>query len=99
MLAFAVVAHIADQPEAQAKLSIAGPGFRDFTRIAASSPALWRDIVLANREAVGEELSGLISLLQQAGQALAAGDGDRLQRIFELASRTRRQMNGDPDGR
>ncbi|HEY4037372.1 MAG TPA: prephenate dehydrogenase/arogenate dehydrogenase family protein [Burkholderiaceae bacterium] len=99
LLAFAVVAQIADQPDAQDKLSIAGPGFRDFTRIAASSPTLWRDIALANREAVSQQLRGLIALLQQAEQALVAGDGQRLHQMFELASRTRRRMNGDSDGR
>ena len=98
VLAFAVVAQIAGQPDAQDKLSIAGSGFRDFTRIAASSPALWRDIALANRDAIGQQLLGLIALLQQAERALAAGDGGTLQRMFELASRTRRRMNGDADG-
>jgi prephenate dehydrogenase len=99
VLAFALVAHIASQPDAQRRLSLAGPGFRDFTRIAASNAALWRDISLANRNPIVEQLRELIAVLQQAEHALVAGDGETLQRMFELASQTRSRMNGDPDGR
>jgi prephenate dehydrogenase len=99
VLAFALVAHIASQPDAQRRLSLAGPGFRDFTRIAASNPALWREISLANRNPIAEQLRELIAVLQQTEHALAAGDGQILQQMFELASRTRNRMNGDPDGR
>jgi len=91
-LAFALVAHIAGQPDAQRKLSLAGPGFRDFTRIAASSSAMWRDIALSNREAIGQELRALMEVLGRVDQALSAGDGEYLRELFELASRTRRQM-------
>ena len=98
VLAFALVAQIAGQPDAQRKLSFAGPGFRDFTRIAAGSPAMWRDIALANRAAIGQELRALVSLLQRVEQALAAGDAQWLQQLFDLASRTRRRMNGGGDG-
>jgi len=98
VLAFALVAQIADQPDAQAKLSIAGAGFRDFTRIAASSPALWTDIAMANRDAIGQELRGLIALLQQVDRALGAGDADTLQALFERASHTRRQLGGSHSG-
>ena len=99
VIAFALMAQIADQPEAQAKLSIAGPGFRDFTRIAASSPALWRDIVMTNRDPIGRDLRGLIALLQQVDRALVAGDAHWLQELFERASRTRRQLGGSQGGR
>jgi prephenate dehydrogenase len=98
VLAFALVAQIAGQPDAQRKLSFAGPGFRDFTRSAAGSPAMWRDIALANRAAIGQELRALVSLLQRVEQALAAGDAQWLQQLFDLASRTRRRMNGGGDG-
>lgn len=98
LLAFALVARIAAQPDAQRRLSFAGPGFRDFTRIAASSPVMWRDIALANREAIGGELHALLEALQQIERALAQGDGESLQRMFELASRTRRAMQGGGDG-
>ena len=98
VLAFALVAHIAGQPDAQRKLALAGPGFRDSTRIAASSPAMWRDIALANRDAIGQELRALIAVLQRVDQALSAGDPRILQELFELASRARRQMDGRGDG-
>jgi prephenate dehydrogenase len=98
VLAFAMVGHIAGQPDAQRKLGLAGPGFRDFTRIAASSPAMWRDIALANREAVGQELRALIAVLQRVEQALQVGDSRTLQELFEAGSRARRQLDGSGDG-
>jgi len=94
VLAYALVAHIAGRPDSEQVLSLTGPGFRDFTRIAASGPELWRDIVLANREAVGRELHGLIALLQRVDAALVANDARALQDLFELASRTRRALGG-----
>ena len=98
VLAFALVAHIAGEPDGQRKLSLAGPGFRDFTRIAASSPVMWSDIAVANRDAIGQELRALIALLQRVDRAMAGGDASWLHQLFELASRTRRQMNGGGDG-
>jgi len=95
VLAFALVAQIAGEPDAQRKLSFAGPGFRDFTRIAASSPVMWLDIVLANRAALGQELRALIAMLQRIDRALEAGDVRWLQQMLELASRTRRSIDGD----
>src|SRR5690606_35528388 len=50
LLAFALMSSIKNQPEGADFLSFAGPGFRDFTRIAASDAAVWRDILLSNRE-------------------------------------------------
>ena len=66
-----------------------GPGFRDFTRIAASEPKMWRDILIANRE----ELLDQSRLFQQSLLALekliAAGDGDALESLIAQASETR----------
>ena len=50
MLAFAYFNAVSKQPAGRDFLSLAGPGFRDFTRIAASDPAVWRDILMSNRE-------------------------------------------------
>ena len=97
VLAFALVAQIADAPDAQLKLSLAGAGFRDFTRIAASSPVMWRDIAMANREALGAQLHALVALLGQLEGALARGDAQWLEQLFERASHARRHALGGPD--
>ena len=55
--AFALMNSIADQPEGQDYLALAGPGFRDFTRIAASDPTMWRDVCLQNKDAILEMLA------------------------------------------
>jgi cyclohexadieny/prephenate dehydrogenase len=61
-------------------------GFRDFTRIAASNPTMWRDIFLSNREAVLDVLGRFLGDLDQLEQAIRSEDGDAL---FEWFSRTR----------
>jgi cyclohexadieny/prephenate dehydrogenase len=66
-------------------------GFRDFTRIAASDPTMWRDVFLANREAVLEILGRFTEDLQALSRAIRWGEGDKL---FELFSRTRAIRRG-----
>jgi cyclohexadieny/prephenate dehydrogenase len=61
-------------------------GFRDFTRIAASDPTMWRDVFLANKDAVLEILGRFTEDLQALSRAIRWGEGDKL---FELFSRTR----------
>ena len=90
LLAFALVAQIAASPDGTRKLGMAGAGFRDFTRIAASSPAMWRDICVANRAALGAELDSFRYLLDDLQAALDRGDARTLQEIFEQASAARR---------
>lgn len=92
LLAFALVARIASEPDGEYKLGFAGAGFRDFTRIAASSPEMWRDVCLANGAAIAAELAGYRELLDELQDALARGDAARLERVFGLASRTRRRV-------
>jgi prephenate dehydrogenase len=94
LLSFALVAQIAGQADGARKLGFAGAGFRDFTRIAASSPVMWRDVCLANRAALSAELSGYRALLDDLQRAIDAEDGDHLERVFELASRTKREIHG-----
>jgi prephenate dehydrogenase len=91
LLAFALVARIASEPDGERKLGFAGAGFRDFTRIAASSPEMWRDIAVANRAALAEELRGYRALLDQMQHAVEAADAGAIQRVIDLASRTRRR--------
>jgi prephenate dehydrogenase len=91
LLAFALVARIASEVDGEHKLGFAGAGFRDFTRIAAASPEMWRDISIANRAALGEELRGYRALLDEMQRAVDAGDAAAIERVFDLASRTRRR--------
>jgi len=91
LLAFGLVASIASEADGDRKLEFAGAGFRDFTRIAASSPAMWRDVSLANRGALSLELQRYRELLDRLQQAVDAGDAEFLERTFALASEARRR--------
>jgi prephenate dehydrogenase len=97
LLSFALVAAIGSEADGERKLGYAGAGFRDFTRIAASSPSMWRDICVANRAAVGAELRGYRALLDRLQRAVDAGDAATLQQTFELAARLRRQLSNPGD--
>lgn len=99
LLAFALVAAIGAEPDGARKLGYGGAGFRDFTRIAASSPAMWRDICVANRVALGEELRGYRALLERLQQAVDAGDAVALEQVFAQAAQLRRLWSGNADGR
>jgi cyclohexadieny/prephenate dehydrogenase len=72
-------------------LQYSAGGFRDFTRIAASDPTMWRDVFLANREAVLEMLGRFNQDLARLTAAIEAGDGDTL---FDLFTRTRAIRRG-----
>ena len=89
LIAFALMNSIAGQPQGKDYLSLAGPGFRDFTRIAASDPTVWRDILVANRE----ELLAQSKIFQRSLQALeliiASGNADALEGMIGQASVTR----------
>ncbi|MEO8629557.1 MAG: prephenate dehydrogenase/arogenate dehydrogenase family protein [Betaproteobacteria bacterium] len=88
-LAFALVHMIASRTQAAELFSFAGAGFRDFTRIASSSPEMWRDIFLANRDALLAELSDYQNGLAKLMTQLQADDGAGLQRTFESARTAR----------
>jgi len=72
------------------RMELAGSGFRDFTRIAAGSPEMWRDIFLANRDAVLSEIAEVRAALDRAEQALQAEDADKLHDFLERAALARR---------
>jgi prephenate dehydrogenase len=97
LAAFALVDELAGRPQAQTYFRHAGSGFRDFTRIAGSSPEMWRDIALANRVALTAELDAYLSRLSAYRDALDAGDADTLMQSFSRASqaRGRWQPNGN----
>ncbi|MCD8339031.1 MAG: prephenate dehydrogenase/arogenate dehydrogenase family protein [Burkholderiales bacterium] len=97
VLAYTLVDMIAREPRAQDKLQMAGAGFRDFTRIASSSPRMWRDICLTNQPAISAELKRFRQALDEVQQVIDAKDGDRIEAIFENAMRNRRGLVFPPN--
>ena len=89
MTAFALLHSILHQSDAADTLALGGSGFRDFTRIAASNPAMWRDILLCNREEMLRQTQALIESLQTFARAIEARDGEQLYALIDEASRTR----------
>jgi prephenate dehydrogenase len=89
LLSFALVHDLAQRDNKDLLLSFAASGFRDFTRIAASSPEMWRDISMANRDALLRELQQYINELSSLQQALADNDAAKLEEIFSLAREVR----------
>ncbi|MGG4775016.1 prephenate dehydrogenase/arogenate dehydrogenase family protein [Alcaligenaceae bacterium 429] len=85
---------VAMAPDADSRFAVAGSGFRDFTRIAAGSSEVWRDIFLANREAVLQELEEVQQAFAQAEQALRNEDGAALEDFLERAALARRLWAG-----
>ncbi len=86
LLAFALVDDIAARPNAQQLFGFAASGFRDFTRIAGSSPEMWRDISLANKHALLNELDAYEAELTTLKTLLRNDDSAGLQALFERAS-------------
>ena len=89
LLAFALVDDIARKPHASLLFQYAASGFRDFTRIAGSSPEMWRDISLANQTALLAELDAYQAQLTGMRAMLAAGDGAALETVYANAQRAR----------
>lgn len=74
-------------------LAYAGGGLRDTTRIAASSPEMWRDICLWNRDNLVAMIDVYLGHLQEMKRLIAAGDGPGLEKEMERAKQTREQLN------
>jgi cyclohexadieny/prephenate dehydrogenase len=93
LIAYNIVGTAADMEEVtQAEvMKYSAGGFRDFTRIAASDPTMWRDIFVANKDAVLEILGRFTEDLQALSRAIRWGEADKL---FELFSRTREIRRG-----
>ncbi|MBV2263703.1 MAG: prephenate dehydrogenase/arogenate dehydrogenase family protein [Thauera sp.] len=89
LLAFGLVDDLAGRSNAPLLFSHAASGFRDFTRIAGSHPEMWRDICVANRVALLEELDAYLGELARLRMMLVEGDGDGLEAVFERARRAR----------
>lgn len=91
VLAFALVDDIAAKPHADTLFQYAASGFRDFTRIAASSPEMWRDITLANRDALLTEVDAYLVQLQAIREMIANSDGPALEHVYASARDARQQ--------
>ena len=89
LIAFALMNAISSQPQGKDYLSLAGPGFRDFTRIAAGDPKIWRDILVSNREELLEQSKVFQRTLQAMELMISSGNGDALEGLIEQASNTR----------
>lgn len=95
LLAFALVDDIASRDNAEELFQFAASGFRDFTRIAGSSPEMWRDISLANKNALLEELNAYEQALSKLKHLLANSDAESLETLFNRASEARNQWAKD----
>ena len=91
LLAYALVDDIANKPHAALLFQYAASGFRDFTRIAGSSPEMWRDISLANQSALLGELDAYLAQLTALRGMLAAGDGAAIEGVYANAQQARRR--------
>lgn len=94
LLAYTLVDTLARTDNNADIFRFAAGGFRDFTRIAASDPVMWRDICLANRSALLSVLEDFDADLEQLRKAIGAGDGARILEVFTRAKQARDQFNG-----
>lgn len=89
LLSFALMNAISGQPQGKDYLSLAGPGFRDFSRIAASDAKMWRDVLLSNREELLTQLKIFQHNLQALELMIASGNSEALEGLIDQASLTR----------
>ena len=89
MLAFAYFNSVSRQPAGRDFLSLAGPGFRDFTRIAASDPAVWRDILMSNREEILKQSQRFRHTLDAMEHVIKTGNAEALEDLVRKASEAR----------
>jgi prephenate dehydrogenase len=94
ILSFALMLQVANSEDANIKLGHAGAGFRDFTRIAGSSPEMWRDISLANKTALLKEMDQYLNLTKLIRDMIAKEDGEALLKAFTRASVERQKWEG-----
>ena len=93
LLAFAYFNAVAKQPNGADYLALAGPGFRDFTRIAASDPTMWRDVLIANREEVLNQSQRLRQSLDAFETALKSGNTEAVEALIRSAAQGRSQWH------
>ena len=93
ILSYALMASVLNSEDAEQKLGHAGAGFRDFTRIAASSPEMWRDICIANKQAILKELDQYLSVTGRLREMIAKEDAAGLEKVFQKASQARQKWD------
>ena len=98
LLASTLVAELASRKDSAEYLGSAGSGFRDFTRIAASSPEMWRDIALANRDALLTEIAAYRAALDALASSIEHGDQAALDTMLTRASEARRSWSETAGG-
>jgi prephenate dehydrogenase len=91
LLAFAAMNAIEGQAQAREFLELAGPGFRDFTRIAASDPSIWRDILIANQAEVLRQSEHFRAALDALETTMRSGNAEALRSLIQRASDARAQ--------
>ena len=89
VLAFTLVESLARLGDREEIFAYAAGGFRDFTRIASSDPVMWRDICLANGEAILKMIDRFTGDLAVLAEAVRRHDGERLQTVFATAKQAR----------
>ncbi|MGE5117803.1 MAG: prephenate dehydrogenase [Betaproteobacteria bacterium] len=89
LLAFAYFSAVARQPAGHDYLTLAGPGFRDFTRIAASDPAVWCDILISNREEILKQSMRFRHTLDAIEHVMRSGNAEALLDLIQSASEAR----------
>ena len=94
ILSFALVSEIASRDNREELLGFAAGGFRDFTRIAASSPQMWRDIALQNREAILAEMDRYNARLAVFRELIERGEASGFERLMQEARATRTAWAG-----
>ena len=83
LLAFSYINGLANQADSDTFFALAGPGFRDFTRIAGANPDMWRDVFKSNRDAIKEQIDQFRTALDSFEAALDARDGAALEQFVE----------------
>ena len=94
VIAFAALHALIDQRNGADFMAVAGPGFRDFSRIAASDPAVWRDILLSNRDEVLHQSRLFRQALEQLEQAIEQSDGAAIEAAVARARDARAAWPG-----
>ncbi|MSQ80536.1 MAG: prephenate dehydrogenase/arogenate dehydrogenase family protein [Candidatus Methylopumilus sp.] len=93
LLAFSLVDMITQRANANELLKFAASGFKDFTRIAASSPEMWKDITLANKKFILEDIKHFENEIKLLKEAIEHEDIKKILTLFENASKTRNKWS------